>query len=223
MASRSAPGFRQPAWRGPLRGGIALVIAGTLLAFALGFLSFVRTVAVEADAEGVAADGIVALTGGAERLADAVWLLERGRASRLLITGVNPATSGDELEKSVPRIAGFTACCVDIDRRATTTVGNAVETRRWVEDRGFRSVIVVTSGYHMPRALKELARALPDVTLIPYPVVTERLRSGAWWQDPDTVRVLVEEYVKYLIVSAKIRFVPPGAGDFAAPAYAARL
>jgi uncharacterized SAM-binding protein YcdF (DUF218 family) len=179
--------------------------AATLIA---GFLSFVDAVPKVERTEVDRADAIVALTGGAERLADAVALLDRGSAGRLLISGVNPGISEDELVRKVPRYARFAECCVDLDRRAANTLGNALETRRWVRDNGFRSVIVVTSGYHMPRALMELGRELPDVTLIPYPVVTARLREGAWWRDPDAARVMVSEYLKFVAAAAKLRLAP---------------
>lgn len=200
---------------------IVLVAAGAALA--LGFASFVSAVPKVERTDVDRADAIVALTGGADRLADAVALLDRGRAGRLLITGVNPDTSEDELVRSVPRYARFADCCVDLDRRAANTLGNAQETRRWVRDRGFRSVIVVTSGYHMPRALMELGRELPDVTLIPYPVVTARLREGAWWRDPAAARLMVSEYLKFVAAAAKLRLGPTAEQFAPAASTAARL
>lgn len=193
--------------RGPLT--IASALIGTAAAALLaGFVSFVGAVPKVERTDVDRADGIVALTGGADRLADAMALLDRGRAGRLLITGVNPGISEDELVRRVPRYAQFADCCVDLDRRAANTLGNAQETRRWVREHGFRSVIVVTSGYHMPRALMELERELPDVALIPYPVVTARLREGAWWRDPDAARLMVSEYLKFVAAAAKLRFAP---------------
>jgi uncharacterized SAM-binding protein YcdF (DUF218 family) len=214
----------RPHRRWPARiAGLLLVLALALGgALAFGFLAFVHGVAKVERSDGRVADGIVALTGGPDRLADAVALLENGRARRLLITGVNPATSANELEKEVPALAEFRDCCVDLDRHAATTVGNAVETRRWAENRGFRSLIIVTSGYHMPRAMTELGRALPDVALIPYPVVTDNLREDTWWRDPTTVRLLFSEYVKYLLATAKLR-LSPQREDFTTSGYTARL
>lgn len=209
-------------WPARLAGLLALAAVAAVLAFGLGFLSFVHMVAKEERADAPVADGIVALTGGPERLADALELLRNGRGGRLLITGVNPETSAGELEKEVPRFAELSACCVDIDRHAATTVGNAVETRRWVEHRGFHSLIVVTSGYHMPRALKELRRALPNIALIPHPVVTDDLREGVWWRDPASVRLLFAEYLKYLLVTAKLR-LNPNSDDFTSAGFTARL
>jgi uncharacterized SAM-binding protein YcdF (DUF218 family) len=194
-------------WLRPM--AVVAALSGSLcVAFMAGFVSFVREVPTEERTEVGQAVGIVALTGGAERLADAISLLAKGRAGRLLITGVNPETSAEELTRRVPRFASFADCCVDLDYRAANTLGNAVETHGWVRQRGFRSLIVVTSGYHMPRALMELERLLPDVSLIPYPVVTPRLKDGAWWRDPAAARLMAAEYVKYLAASAKLRLGP---------------
>ena len=92
-------------------------------------------------------------------------------------------------------------CCVDYDH-SRNTLGNAIETKRWAEGRGFRSVIVVTSNYHMPRALAEIAHQLPGVALVPYPVVTEKQRAEPWWRTAGAARLMVAEYMKY--VYAKI-------------------
>ena len=88
----------------------------------------------------------------------------------------------------MPDFTRCLACCVDLDYSAQNTLGNAVETRRWAMDRGLHSLIVVTSSYHMPRAMAELANQLPDVALIPYPVVSDKLRIEPWWSNIATPR-----------------------------------
>lgn len=153
-------------------------------------------------------DGIVALTGGAERLADALRLLSSGSGRRLLISGVHPSTTEQELARAQPDYAQFARCCVDLGRRALNTAGNAIETRRWAERHGFRSLVVVTSGYHMPRTMMELARQMPNIELIPYAVVTERLREEPWWGDWATAKLLAGEYVKYVAALVRVRLAP---------------
>ena len=77
---------------------------------------------------------------------------------------------------------------------------------------GFRSLIVVTSNYHMPRALAEIAHQLPDVALVPFPVVTDKQRLEPWWSNGATARLMVSEYVKYVV--ARLRMgLNPAAGD----------
>jgi uncharacterized SAM-binding protein YcdF (DUF218 family) len=97
------------------------------------------------------------------------------------------------------------ACCVDLGHAAVNTTGNAIETKRWVTDQGFRSVIVVTSNYHMPRTMAELRRSMPDVALVPFPVVTDKMRSEAWWSSPPTAKLLFSEYLKYIVAQVRFR------------------
>jgi uncharacterized SAM-binding protein YcdF (DUF218 family) len=151
------------------------------------------------------ADGIVVLTGGASRIADAIELLASGRGRRLLISGVHPSTGVGEISRSMPEYQRMFSCCIDLDHSARNTLGNALETRRWVSDRGFRSLIVVTSNYHMPRAMAELGRQLPGVTLMSFPVVPERLRGDSWWSRGVNAKLLFSEYVKYMAAMLNVR------------------
>jgi uncharacterized SAM-binding protein YcdF (DUF218 family) len=173
-----------------------------------GFLWFAFNITREESPLNRVADGIVALTGGASRISDAVDLLASGRGRRLLITGVGPTTNTAELMRLVPDHHRWFGCCIDLDYAAANTVGNAVETRRWARERGFRSLVVVTSDYHMPRAMLEISHRLPDVTLIPFPVVSGQIRDEPWWSHPGTAKLLLYEYLKFLVATARIRLEP---------------
>ncbi len=185
--------------------GLKLVAACVIL-LVFGFAGFIwllpaRQVALDSDA-----DGIVVLTGGTSRISDALELLASGRGKRLLITGVNPGTTTGDIAREVVNYAKLLTCCVDFDYSAQNTYGNAIQARRWAIEHGFHSLIVVTSAYHMPRALAELAHQLPDATLIPFPVVSDRLRIEPWWTSGDTTRLVLSEYLKYLAAKVRMRF-----------------
>ena len=199
-ATRSARVLRR-LWR--------LIVLATFAAVALfvtGFLWFVGSVPTEEVSIDRPADGIVVLTGGASRIADAIELLAAGRGKRLLISGVHPTTTSSELARLSPAYGRWLTCCVDLGHAALNTTGNAVETKRWVTDRGFRSLIVVTSSYHMPRTMAELRRSMPDVALVPFPVVTDKMRSENWWSSPPTAKLLFSEYLKYIVAQVRFRF-----------------
>jgi len=182
--------------------------AASLLAF--GFLWFVGRVPAAEVPLARDADGIVALTGGPSRITDAIELLASGRGKRLLISGANRATNSNEISRLNPEFERWVRCCVDFDR-SLNTLGNAIETRRWAESRGFRSLIVVTSNYHMPRALAEIEHQLPEVALVPFPVVTERKRpEQPWWSDGARARLMISEYVKYLFAKLRMGLSPAG-------------
>jgi uncharacterized SAM-binding protein YcdF (DUF218 family) len=184
---------------------IALIVA---VALPLGFLWFVSQLPAKEVTLTRNADGIVVLTGGSSRVNDAFELLASKRGRRLLITGVYPATNRGEISRLMPEYERLFACCVDLDRTAVNTLGNAIGTKRWAEQQGFKSLIVVTSAYHMPRALAELKHQLPGVELVPYPVVTEKLRAEPWWSHASTARLLISEYVKYIVATIRMRLDP---------------
>jgi uncharacterized SAM-binding protein YcdF (DUF218 family) len=182
-------------------GGVRLIFDAMLLVVMLlviGFVIFADSVEREAHAPAAPADGIAVLTGGVSRIDEAMKLLEQGKAKRVLITGVYRGTTEQELKRLASAGDQYFACCVDIDKDAHNTIGNAAETSEWVALHGYNSVIVVTSNYHMPRALAELGRVLPTVELIPYPVVDNNLHLDRWWTYPGTTRLLLSEYMKYL-------------------------
>jgi uncharacterized SAM-binding protein YcdF (DUF218 family) len=154
------------------------------------------------------ADGVVALTGGPDRITVAAGLLASGQAKRMLISGVNQLTTRSQLSRETPRYRELIDCCVDIGYLAENTFGNAVETARWAKRNGVLRLVVVTSDYHMPRALDELRAALPEATLIAYPVRSPRLQPSGWWRDAEALRLVVFEYVKYLRTQWRAQFDP---------------
>jgi uncharacterized SAM-binding protein YcdF (DUF218 family) len=184
-----------------LLGSAAVVFLGGFLLFATG-IPRVKSVPAHP------ADGIVALTGGASRISDAMELLADNQGKRLLISGVNPATKPGELIRLTPEYEKLFSCCIDLGHQALNTTGNALEIAQWSRALGFHSLIVVTSSWHMPRALIELRREMPDIELIPYSVITDRMRDEPWWTNLQTARLLMLEYLKYLAAIARIRFEP---------------
>jgi len=192
----------------------ALTVATCLVLFVIGLIAFVARIHHSPAELPGRADGIVVLTGGDSRVSEAMRLLAAGHGRRLLISGVHPKTTTAMLRRITPEAERLFDCCIDLDRNARDTIENANETRRWLSRRGFRSVIVVTSSYHMPRGLVELRRALPRLKMIPYPVVPSRLRLDAWWAYPGTLRLLASEFAKYLASLARcsaVRLMASGA------------
>jgi uncharacterized SAM-binding protein YcdF (DUF218 family) len=169
----------------------------------IGFFIFTGSIE-RSQLEPRTADGIAVLTGGTARIDEAMKLLTQQKAKRLLITGVNRTTSTEELKQLASQGDQLFSCCVDIDKEARNTIDNATETSQWVARNHYTSVIVVTSNYHMPRALAELARVMPGVTLIPYSVVDNNVHLDRWWTFPGTTRLLISEYLKYLPALARL-------------------
>lgn len=150
------------------------------------------------------ADGIVVLTGlGArERMAAGVALLSDNYGRRVLVSGVNRELTREDIRNATTAVRRLYDCCVDLGFSALDTVGNARETADWTRAMRFRSLIVVTADYHMPRAMLELKAVLEPqgVALQPYPVATSALNAKRWWRSAGGARLLVVEYCKYLAI-----------------------
>ena len=189
-----------------------LVIFAVLLFVGLGFVDFLSKVPPSEDKPQRNADGIVVLTGGSSRVSDAIELLSAGYGRRLLISGVHPTNGYSDIQRTIPDSQRLLGCCVDLDRSAVNTRSNATETRRWAVERGFRSLIVVTSNYHMPRAIVELSHAMPDIELVPFAVVGDKWREEPWWTSGAVLRLLLSEYGKYLFAEMRVAFGGLGQG-----------
>ncbi len=181
--------------------GLAFLLV-ILLIWAAGLGAFAARVANSTPANDPPnADGVVALTGASSvRIEAAVQLLEDGKAQRLLVSGVNPDVTRPQLQGVAHDFGRAFNCCVDLGFRAANTQGNARETANWAEYHHYRSLIVVTSDYHIPRAMLELRAAMPGVKLYPYPVVTSTLDARRWWRTGEGARRMSVEYCKYLVI-----------------------
>lgn len=197
-------------YRARLLRGIATLFAAAALVFVAGFLGglvyFSDMIEPHQPLAPSTSQGVVAVTGGAQRVADGLALLRQGQGQRLLISGVHERTGHDEIQKLNPQARELIQCCVDLGAQARNTIGNAIEARRWARLNGFRSLTVVTSNYHMPRVLLEFRHVMPDVEFATLPVVSDGFDLSRWWLEPGMTRTLVAEYVKFLAAWVRTRF-----------------
>ena len=193
---------------------VALIIA---LIWVAGLLAFADRVGrlTPADAPD-AADGIVALTGGSDlRLEEATRLLEDGMGRRLLVSGVNREATREDLQTVTGATKPLFDCCVDLGFTAADTVGNAREAAEWSRAHHYRTLILVTADYHIPRAMLELRAAAPGVAVTPFPVATPELDARRWYVTSAGARRMITEYMKYLAILFRELVLgvghPPGA------------
>lgn len=181
---------------------VTLIVAVAVVA--IGFFRFTDMVGnLPMPREDERFDAIIALTGGYQRIDRALELLESGTGPRLLISGVNPQTSGEAIKRATGANEELFACCVEIGYQALDTIGNANEASNWIRKNGFSKVLVVTNNYHIPRSLLELEAVSPDVTFTGYPVSHTDLRTETWLSDPMAIRTLLTEYFKYWLARAR--------------------
>jgi uncharacterized SAM-binding protein YcdF (DUF218 family) len=180
-----------------------IALAVVLLIWGIGLFIFAdrvieSTPAIEPD---TAAEAIVALTGKSDmRIKEGMRLLERRKGKLLLISGVNTQATRKDIQAIAEGSAATFDCCVRLGYEAENTVGNAQEIANWVEPLKYSDLIVVTSDYHMPRALLELKAVMPYAKLHPYPIATPDLDARTWWKSGRSLSIIVMEYNKYLII-----------------------
>jgi uncharacterized SAM-binding protein YcdF (DUF218 family) len=201
-----------PEWTAPSIwsrvGWLARILIGVLLFWLGGFLHFVDDVtALTPPPPDRATDGIVVLTGGAERIEAGLKLLAAGKAKRLLVTGVHKGTSAEMLPLREKYPPALFACCVTLGTAAADTVGNAAEAGAWARKEGFKSLRLVTAAYHLPRSAVEFRRFMPDIELVPHAVFTDNVRLTEWYLHPGTARLLAGEFDKYVVSLVRARLV----------------
>lgn len=166
-----------------------LALAVPLLCLLIGFPLFQRMVQdLPPQPAGVRADAIAVLTGGPGRIEAGVRLLEDGAAPALLISGVGQRIEVDDIARIAGTPTESLAGRVTLGRAAASTHGNAIEIAAFAEARGVRRILVVSADFHLPRALIELRRAMPQADLLPVPVRGAAVRTDTW----------IREYAKYL-------------------------
>jgi uncharacterized SAM-binding protein YcdF (DUF218 family) len=139
-------------------------------------------------------DAIVVLTGGPGRLERGLNLLENGRATRMLVSGVERTVRPVELALRYGAEEALFDCCIDLGREAVDTRSNAEETVRWLKRHKLTSVRLVTNDWHMPRASFELSLQTGDAIDV----------YGDAVQSKPSFRQLFTEYNKYLLRHAAV-------------------
>ena len=152
----------------------------------------------------VKSEAIVVLTGGSDRMAEGLRLLEGGIGRKLFVSGVYHRVEVKELLRVAKKNPGELECCIELGYTADNTAGNARETAAWMDKEGFRSLRLVTASYHMPRSLVEFHRAMPEIEIIVHPVFPEGFKRDEWWLWPGSTTLIASEFGKYLMALVRI-------------------
>ena len=168
---------------------IARAASLLLLFYALGFVLFAVTLGRPAGADSPKTDAIVVITGGPGRIEYAMQSLKGGKARRLLVAGADPAVTKKDLLDRLGGARRLVACCVDLGSESVDTRSNAEEAQRWLTKRGYKSLRLVTSDWHMRRARYEFRKVLGS----DYWLITDAVRT-----EPNFL-TLFAEYNKYVL------------------------
>ncbi len=148
---------------------------------------------------------VIALTGGSNRIAFAAEIA-KDQNLPLFISGVNQEAKPDEVAIAAGVDTAFFECCTTLGYKARTTYENGLEVAQWSTKSGYSKLIIVTSNYHMERALLELERAMPDVTLTGLAVASPAIKAHAWWTDMRSAKRMGIEWIKWRIIKTQRLF-----------------
>ncbi|HLC18127.1 MAG TPA: YdcF family protein [Thermodesulfobacteriota bacterium] len=156
------------------------------------FVDFLKADGI-ADAPVRRADCIVVLTGGKGRIERGMELYRQGTAGLVILSGVNEAADMDAIFFS--GTGGVPREDIMLEKSSKSTYQNALEIRRIMEARGLKSMILITSSYHMKRAYRIFRRIMPaEVTIIPLKVSSPNFDEHRWWM---SLGILVPEFMKF--------------------------
>ena len=166
---------------------IRRAISAIFLVYLLGYALFAVLLPRPADERPT--DAIVVLTGGAKRIERGLDLMERRLAKRMLVSGVARTVRPEELAAQYRSDDALFRCCIDLGRESVDTRSNAEEVARWMERHKFRTMRLVTTDWHMPRARFELSRRLGGDIAV----------TGDAVESNPSFAQLFTEYNKYLL------------------------
>jgi len=134
------------------------------------FLLYIKTLKPENPE--LKTDAVIVLTGGSQRINTGLDLYANKLAPQLFISGVHNLVKESEIKAMWKGSKSLPECCITLGRDATTTIGNALEAEKWIKDNNIQSIRLVTSNYHMPRALMEFScvHENSNVEIIAHPV-----------------------------------------------------
>ena len=199
MESKPLPDVRR--WTRRTARAVLAAVALFALLWSGGRVWFADTAGEGSEQPDLSTEAIVVPTGGSGRLEEGLRLLESGLAQALFVTGVAEGVASAELRAR--HDPALWACCVELGYEAEDTAANAQEAAAWMADRAFTSLRLVTSGYHMPRAMMEFRSAMPNATLVAHPVFPKHVKVEHWWRYRGTAALIASEFTKYLWALAR--------------------
>lgn len=178
-----------------LKGFISLILLAVLIVSVL-FIDFVyKTFSFKV--RELNPDAVVVLAGGRGRIEEGVRLYREGKGQRLFLIGLGPSVKKTDLYKESE--GGRSGEQVFIEKVSRNTLENAIFARELISRNNVRSMLLITSRYHMKRSLLIFRSLLPkDIAIYPHPVASKN-STEAWWSHSGSLRLLFSEFYKYCL------------------------
>ncbi|HEX4914174.1 MAG TPA: YdcF family protein, partial [Vicinamibacterales bacterium] len=152
------------------------------------------------------ADAIVVFAGGVgesgragggvqERIGKAVQLYNAGVAPRLIISSGYVFTLREaEVMKAIAMANGVPSGAILLEESAVNTYQNVIFTHRILADHNWRRIALVSSPYHMRRALLTWRKVAPEVDVIATPPAASQFYAHERGASAEQIRGLLQEY-----------------------------
>ena len=156
---------------------------------------------------------IVILTGGANRIKDGLKIIQDFKNSKninykILVSGTGMGFTKSSLKKKLgPNFnSQLIQCCIDLDGVSKNTLTNASETFKWTNKNDIKEFILITSNYHMPRAILEFKNVMPNLKIYTYAITPKKHDIENWLSSYQTFSLVFTEYCKFIIAGLRIKF-----------------
>lgn len=148
-------------------------------------------------------DAIVVLTGGSNRIEEGLDIMSNHGCHNLFISGVNRDVSRHDILGRIQKNTNVASCDLELGYTARNTHENAQEVIAWLNKKNYKSMVLVTSHYHLPRSLLEFRAIAPDIAIYPYAVYPDMSQKTYMESAVSRSWIVIKEFHKYL--SAWIR------------------
>ena len=127
---------------------------------------------------------------------------------KILVSGTGMGFTKSSLKKKLgpnfnPQLI---QCCIDLDSVSKNTLTNASETFKWTSKNDIKEFILITSNYHMPRAILEFKNVMPNLKISTYTITPKKHDIENWLSSYQTFSLVLTEYCKFIIAGLRIKF-----------------
>ena len=194
---------------------IPLIIISIFILWFVGLFNYKEKIVTLRKSSFVQATNIVILTGGSNRIKDGLKIIKNLENSaiintKLLISGTGKGFTISNVKKLLPKNKSlniFLKCCIELDNKSQNTHSNAIETLKWAKKKNIKTFILITSNYHMPRAVLEFKARMPNFEIITHPITPKKHDISNWMHSFETFSLIFIEYSKFLIAISKIKIL----------------
>ena len=155
---------------------------------------------------------IVILTGGTNRIKDGLKIINdfektKKNSLKILVSGTGKGFTKNSLKKQLGENfnSDLIKCCIELDSVSKNTFTNASETLKWTKKNDIKEFLLVTSNYHMPRAILEFNNSMPNLKIYTYSITPRKHKISKWLNSHETFTLVFKEFCKYIVASLRIK------------------